>query len=92
MIAFTDTSLMFSRVYVHRPFCLFQIGSLNLNVEECEPCELRVLSEEELQSVDIEVLQQDREQYETELKKLKPNLASIEAFKTKVSAYSNSSA
>ena len=54
-------------------------------MEECEPCELATLTEEQLDNVDPEQLKEELEEKETHLKKLKPNLASIEAFKTKVS-------
>ncbi|XP_075239015.1 structural maintenance of chromosomes protein 4-like [Convolutriloba macropyga] len=64
-----------------------QIAGLRLNVEDCEACELQTFSEEELVNVNVNALKEDLESSESALKSMKPNLASIVAFRKKFAQY-----
>ena len=64
-----------------------QISGLTLNTEDCAPCELTSLTEEELSQMHVNEVKEELESDETTLKSMKPNLASIESFKKKVSSF-----
>ena len=59
------------------------VQSLALEGEENNE-QLKVLSDEELQELDIEELQYKRAVIEEQLKDLKPNMAAVEEYKRKV--------
>ena len=52
-----------------------------MNTEDCAPCELKTLSEQELNEVDVDSLKEELESFEEKLKSMKPNMASIEDFR-----------
>ena len=56
-------------------------------MEDCEACELQTFSEEELVNVNVNALKEDLESSESALKSMKPNLASIVAFRKKFAQY-----